>query len=80
MNKHDRKRDGREKRDPAPTALCTGQHVEVWIEGSLLFWKVMRAVGQLGKGSRVIQRRHDAAYVEGKTRLCKLPSFYSGWR
>ena len=68
------------KRDPAPTALCTGSMWRCGLRAAFLFWKVMRAVGQLVKGSRVIQRRHDAAYIEGKTRLCKSPSFYSGWR
>ena len=51
-----------------------------WLRAAFLFWKVMRAVGQLGNDSRVIQRRHDVAYIEGKTRLCKSSSFYSGWR
>lgn len=66
------KRDGREERDLAPTVLCTRRHVEVLTEDSLfLFWKLMRAVWKLGDDCGVIQRRHCAAYIEGKIGLCK---------
>ena len=43
------KRDGREKRDLAPTALCTRQHVEVLTEGSFLVLESDEGRGTIGE-------------------------------